>query len=167
MDNPLIRIEPGLFIWTILTFLVLLGALAKLVWKPLMEALDRREKRIRDSLEEAEKAQKAAERISREYDEMIGKARQEAQEIVADGKTRSEKIKDDMLKKAREESQKIGEDAEKRIQAEKESALAEIREEIVSLSLYAASKIIGKNLTKKDNMSLINDSLDRVGKSDA
>ena len=43
MDNPLVQIEPGLFIWTIVTFMALLAVLAKFVWRPLMDALDRRE----------------------------------------------------------------------------------------------------------------------------
>ncbi|MEE9167357.1 MAG: F0F1 ATP synthase subunit B [Candidatus Neomarinimicrobiota bacterium] len=167
MDNPLIRIEPGLFIWTVVTFLVLLGVMAKFVWKPLTDALDRREKRIRQSLKEADEVQQAVERISKEYEEMLRKARGEAQVIVAEGKARTEKIKERMLEKAKEESEHLRKEAEKRIQAEKENALSEIRQEVVNLSLHAASKIIGKNLTKEDNLSLINDSLDKVDRSDA
>ncbi|MFQ6674280.1 MAG: F0F1 ATP synthase subunit B [Fidelibacterota bacterium] len=167
MENPLIRLDPGLFIWSIITFLVLLVVLTKFVWKPLTEALERRENRIRESLAEAERIRKEAERISREYDEMIGKARSEAQAIVSQGKVTSETLKKQMLKGAKEESERIRKEAEKRIRVEKEDAIAEIREEVVNLSLYAASKVIGKNLTKEDNLSLIQESLDRVNKADA
>lgn len=167
MENPLIQIEPGLFIWTVITFLVLVTVLAKFVWRPLMEVLDRREKRIRESLEDAEKARREAERITKEYEEMVRKAREEAQGILAQGKARSEKMKEKMLQEAKEEAEKIRKDAEKRIRNEKEAALSEIREEVVSLSLYAASKIIEKNLTKEDNLSLIKASLDKMNKADA
>ena len=54
--NPLVQLDPGLFIWTILTFLVLLFVLAKFAWKPLLAALEARENTIRSSLEDAEKA---------------------------------------------------------------------------------------------------------------
>ena len=47
MDNPLVQLDPGLFIWTILTFLILFGALAKYAWKPLLKALENRENMIR------------------------------------------------------------------------------------------------------------------------
>ena len=75
MDNPLVRIEPGLFIWTIITFLVLLAVLAKFVWKPLIEALNRREEKIRKSLEDADKAQDRMEQIQKEAEEVMAKAR--------------------------------------------------------------------------------------------
>lgn len=167
MDNPLIRIEPGLFIWTIITFLVLLAFLGKFAWKPLLQVLNRREKMIRQSLEDAEKARLEAERISLEYKEMIQKARAEVQALVAEGKATSEKMKDKIMKEAREKSEKVRKAAEKRIQAEKESALAEIREEVVNLSVHAASRIIKRNLTKEDNLSIIESSLDEMGKADA
>ena len=50
MDNPLVRLDPGLFIWTILTFLTLLFLLAKFAWKPLLAALEERENKIKNSL---------------------------------------------------------------------------------------------------------------------
>ena len=167
MENPLVRIEPGLFIWSIITFLLLLTVLAKFVWKPLMEALDRREKRIRHSLEEAEKARQEAERIREEYGDMITQARTEAQAIVTEGKVTSEKLTEKTLHEAREKSEQIRKDAEKQIQTEKENAIAEIREEVVNLSLQAASKIIGRNLTKEDNLSIIQESLDKMNRADA
>ena len=40
MDNPLVQPDPGLFIWTIITFLVLVALLAKFAWRPLLEALE-------------------------------------------------------------------------------------------------------------------------------
>ena len=49
-QNPLVKLDPGLFIWTILTFLLLLMALAKFAWKPLLAMLDERQKKIEDSL---------------------------------------------------------------------------------------------------------------------
>ncbi|MFQ6676354.1 MAG: F0F1 ATP synthase subunit B [Fidelibacterota bacterium] len=167
MENPLVRLEPGLFIWSIITFLVLLAALARFVWKPLTEALERREKRIRESLEDARKARQEAQRISREYDRMIARARKEAQAIVKEGKTTGEKLKQEMVARAREESERIRVDAQKQIEAEKEKAIAGIKQEVVNLSLLVASKIIGKNLTRKDNLSLIRESLERIDRADA
>ena len=56
MPNPLVQPDPGLFIWTIVTFLVLLWLLAKFAWKPLLALLEKREQNIRNSLKDAEKA---------------------------------------------------------------------------------------------------------------
>jgi len=167
MENPLVRIEPGLFIWSILTFLVLLTVLARFVWKPLTEALDKREKKIRQSLENAEKARQEAERISSEYDVMISKAREEALTIINEGKVASEKLTTKILQDARDKAEQIRRDAEKQINAEKESAIAEIKKEAVTLSLHVASKIIGRNITKEDNLSIIKASLEKLDRADA
>ena len=64
MNNPLVQLDPGLFVWTILTFLLLLFVLAKFAWKPLLKMLNDREELIRSSLEDAEKAKEKLEKLS-------------------------------------------------------------------------------------------------------
>ena len=64
MDNPLVQPDPGLFIWTILTFLVLVALLTKFAWTPLLTALDRRQATIRKALDDAALAQKELDRKS-------------------------------------------------------------------------------------------------------
>ena len=54
MDNPLVQVEPGLFIWTILVFVVLLTLLKKFAWGPLLAALEERQEGIRKSLSDAD-----------------------------------------------------------------------------------------------------------------
>ena len=54
MNNPLVQPDPGLFIWTIITFLVLLFLLAKFAWGPLLKALENRQETIRESLDDAD-----------------------------------------------------------------------------------------------------------------
>src|SRR5881628_1902722 len=78
MDNPLVQPDPGLFIWTIVTFLVLLGLLAKFAWRPLLQALETRQERIRKSLEDAERAKQELERLQQESAKIMRQARIEA-----------------------------------------------------------------------------------------
>ena len=66
MDNPLVRLDPGLFLWTIATFLVLLALLTKFAWKPLLEALDSRQQAIKKSLDDAQQARQEMERLKQE-----------------------------------------------------------------------------------------------------
>ena len=66
MNNPLVQLDPGLFVWTILTFLLLLFVLAKFAWKPLLKMLNDREELIRSSLEDAEKAKEKLEKLNAE-----------------------------------------------------------------------------------------------------
>ena len=63
MNNPLVQPDPGLFIWTILTFLVLLTLLAKFAWAPLLQALESRQDAIRKSLDDAQQAKQELERL--------------------------------------------------------------------------------------------------------
>ena len=164
MDNPIVQLDPGLYVWTIITFLLLFFLLAKFAWKPLLKALSEREEKIRSSLEKADEAQQKLERLSAEGEEIIGKARAEAQSIVSDGKVAAEKVRDEIETKAKEKANTIVAQAEKQIIAEKEQAISDIRGEVAALSIQIAGKLIRKNLSKKDNMALINESLDKTGK---
>ena len=162
MDNPLVQLDPGLFIWTILTFLILFGALAKFAWKPLLKALENRENMIRSSIADAEKAQQELETINQQSDDVLAKARAESQTILVDGKAAAEKVKEDTLNQAKEKAAAIIESAEKQIQVEKDKAISEIKGEVANLAIQVAEKLIQKNLNRDDNQSLIDESLQKI-----
>ena len=165
--NPLVKLDPGLFIWTILTFLILFFVLAKFAWKPLLAALESRENTIKSSLEDAVKAKTELERLNAESEEIIAKARSEAQTIRVEAKSAAEKIKADVMVQAGEDAKKIRDEAEKQIQVEKDKAINEIRQEVVNLTMTVAEKVIKKNLSKEDNQSLIEDSIKHLKGYDA
>ena len=167
MNNPLVQLDPGLFIWTILTFLVLLGVLAKFAWNPLLKMLKNREDLIRSSLEDAEKAQTELANLNAEREEIINKARSEAQSILSEGKVAASKLKDETLKAAKDQAKSILTDAEKQIRIEKHKAIEEIKSEVVDLSLSVAEKLIKKNMSREDNQTLIDESLENVTKYEA
>lgn len=165
--NPLVQLDPGLFVWTIITFMVLFFVLAKFAWKPLMKMLQEREEMIRDSLDDAEKAKAELEHLNEESEAIMTKARAEAQTILANGKAAAEKVKEDTIAKAKEQAKKIIKKTEKQIQIEKDKAIADIKQEVVNLSLSVAKKLINKNLNDADNKSLIEETLKKVNKYEA
>ena len=165
--NPLVQLDPGLFVWTIITFMVLFFVLAKFAWKPLMKMLQEREEMIRDSLDDAEKAKTELEHLNEESEAIMTKARAEAQTILANGKAAAEKVKEDTISKAKEQAIKIIKKTEKQIQIEKDKAIADIKQEVVNLSLSVAKKLINKNLNDADNKSLIEETLKKVNKYEA
>ena len=162
MDNPLVQLDPGLFVWTIITFLILLGVLTKFAWKPLLKALETRENEISQSLEDAEKAKQELERLSAESDEIIAKSHSEAQGIVSEGKKAAEQLTATTLNKAKEEAMANLSAAKDQIKIERDKAIVEIKGEVVNLSLSIAEKLVNKNLSKEDNKSLIDESLKNV-----
>ena len=167
MNNPLVQLDPGLFVWTILTFLLLLTVLTKFAWKPLLKMLKDREELIRSSLEDAEKAQTELAKLNAEGEKIINKARAEAQEILSQCKSSAATLKDETLKDAKEKAKVIADNAEKQILVEKEKAIEEIKSEVVNLSLSVAEKLIKKNISVEDNKALIDESLSQVKKYEA
>src|SRR4051812_43140256 len=116
MDNPLVQPDPGLFIWTIVTFLVLLGLLAKFAWRPLLEALDKRQESIRKSLDDALQARQELERVQAESAQVVRQARVEADAIISRSRTDAERLREEMKLKAREDADGIVRNAERQIQ---------------------------------------------------
>jgi len=161
-QNPLVKLDPGLFIWTILTFLLLLMALAKFAWKPLLAMLDERQKKIEDSLLSAEKARQKLEGINQQSEDILSKARTEAQTIVADAKSAAENLKEDIVSKAKQEADEQLVKAKNQISVEKDKALLEIRQEVVDLSIDVAEKILEKNISKDDNAAIIENSINKL-----
>ena len=164
MNNPLVQLDPGLFVWTILTFLLLLFVLAKFAWKPLLKMLNDREELIRSSLEDAEKAKEKLEKLNAEGEAIINQARSEAQSILSEGKAAAAKLKDETLDVAKEQAKQIASEAEKQINIEKDKAIAEIKSEVVNLSISIAEKLINKNISPEDNKALIDESLSNIKK---
>jgi F-type H+-transporting ATPase subunit b len=162
MDNPLVQTDPGLFIWTIVTFLVLLGLLAKFAWRPLLQALDTRQNAIRKSLDDAQQAKQELERLNAESAQIMARARVEADGIITQSRADGERLREEIRQKARAEADHIVKSAERQIQLETTRAVEQIRHEAVDLSVMIASKIIQRNLTKEDNERLIDDALKHV-----
>ena len=91
--NPLVQPEPGLYIWTILTFLVLVALLAKFAWRPLLRALEERQASIRASLDEARQAREELKRVQSDAERLLADARVEAGQIIA--RTREDASRED------------------------------------------------------------------------
>jgi F-type H+-transporting ATPase subunit b len=162
MDNPLVQPDPGLFIWTILTFLVLVGLLAKFAWRPLLEALERRQATIAKALDDAKLAKQELERLQKESAEMMRQARVEAEAIIARSRTDAEALREELKQRSRAEAAAIVKNAEQQIQLETARAIQQIRHEAVDLSVTIASKILQRQVSKEDNEALIEATLKQL-----
>ncbi len=165
MDNPLVQPDPGLFIWTIATFLVLLFLLQRFAWKPLLQALENRQEMIRKSLDDAEQAKTDLQKVQEESSQIVAKARIDADAIIAASRVDAMKLQEELRAKARAEADGIIRNAERQIQQQTDRSLVQIREEAVDLSLGIASKLIQRNLAKEDNNALIEDALKQIQSS--
>jgi F-type H+-transporting ATPase subunit b len=160
--NPLVQPDPGLFIWTILTFLVLVGLLTKFAWRPLLEALERRQKTIAQALEDAQHARHELERLQRGSQQMLQTARHEADAIISRSRSDAEALREELKQKSRAEAAAIVKNAERQIQQETARAIQQIRQEAVDLSVTIASKILRRQVSKEDNEALIEETIKQV-----
>jgi F-type H+-transporting ATPase subunit b len=155
MNNPLVQPDPGLYIWTIATFLVLVALLAKFAWRPLLEALESRQESIRKSLDDARQARVELERLHAESAKILAQARTEAEAIMSRTRSDADRFRDELKAKARAEAATLLKSAEHQITLETSRAIQQIRHEAVDLSVAIASKVLQRNVTKEDNERLI------------
>jgi F-type H+-transporting ATPase subunit b len=160
--NPLVQVDPGLYIWTLITFLALLIAFTYLAWRPLKATLQAREDSIRTSLEDARQAREELQRLKSESSKMLAEARAEADGILTRTREDANRFRDEMKEKAQAEAAIIVKNAEKRIEMETSRALEQIRAEAVDFSVAIASKILQRNVSKEDNARLIEETFRQI-----
>ena len=149
------QLEPGVIIWTIVNFLALLLVLWRFAWKPILESLDHREEKIKESLEKADSAQQEAENRLLEYKGLLENSKNEALEMIAKGKERGEETRKEIIEKAQKEASALVEQAKREIGLEREKAIDEIKKEAINLSVTVAGKILTRQLTEDDQKSFI------------
>jgi F-type H+-transporting ATPase subunit b len=158
-SNPLIQVTPGLMIWTIICFLVTLYVLKRFAFGPIQKAIDERRERIRQSIEEADHAREEARKLLEEHKKLIGRAKTDAEEILAEARRIAEANERRMREELETDRQRRLEETRKQIEAETRRALEQIRLEVVDLSLLAATKVTKKTLDDADHKRLIEEAV--------
>jgi F-type H+-transporting ATPase subunit b len=157
--SPLIKVVPGLMIWTIVCFAITFFVLKRYAFGPIQKTIDERRERIRSSVQEAEHARAEARKLLEEHKQLIGRAKSEAGEILAEAR----KVAESQRERAREEveadRQRRLEETRKQIEAETVRALEQIRSEVAELTLLATEKVTGKVLDRDDHRKLIEDAI--------
>jgi F-type H+-transporting ATPase subunit b len=162
VNNPLVQPDPGLFIWTILTFLVLATVLAKFAWKPMLQALERRQQMVAKAVEDARLAAEELKRRQAETESALAAARAEAEAIVSRSLANAERLRVELQQKASADAATILRNAERQIEIETNRALEVIRAEAVNLSIAVAEKILRRSVSKEDHAPLIAESIQQI-----
>jgi F-type H+-transporting ATPase subunit b len=157
--NPLIEVRLGLMVWTIVCFGITFFILKRNAFGFIQKAIDERRERIHRSIEEAEKARTEARRLLEEHRALIGQARGQAEQILADAR----KVAESMARRVKEETeadrQRRLEETKRQIEAETQRALEQIRTEVAELTLIATTKVTGKVLEDEDHKRLIDEAI--------
>jgi F-type H+-transporting ATPase subunit b len=163
--GSLLDVNPGLIVWTLITFILLLVILKKVAWKPILAALDNREKGIEESLNRAEKAKEEAQKILDENRASLSKAEEESKKIIDQSRSYADDLKEQMLKLSKEQAQKLIDDATAEIERKKQSAFEELRNQIAEISVTAAEKIMKENIDAEKNKQLVTRYLKEISKN--
>jgi F-type H+-transporting ATPase subunit b len=153
----------GLMFWTLLVFAILFFVLSKFAFKPILAAVEGREKDLRDAMEHAKSDRDAAAALMGEQKKQLDAARADAQKIITDGRATAEKMRADLLEQTRSQQTEMLERAKRDIESEKAKAIAELRREAVDLAIAGASKVIEKNLDDAQNRTLVENYLSSIG----
>src|SRR5215203_1014897 len=162
MNNPLVQPDPGLYIWTIAPFLILRWLLAMLAWRPLLEALERRQETIRKSLDDAHQAKQDLERLNAESRKILTEARVQAEQILSQTRSDATRLRDELKQKAQAEAAGVMKNAERQIEMETARAVQQIRNEAVDISIAIASKLLERNVSREDNERLIEETFKQI-----
>jgi F-type H+-transporting ATPase subunit b len=158
-SNALIKVVPGLMIWTIICFLITLYVLKRWAFGPIQKMIDERRDRIRRALEEADEARDEARKLLEEHRKLIGQARGEAEEILSEARQVGQAMQARVKEETEQDRQRRLEETKRQIEAETRRALEAIRAEVAELSLVAAEKVTRKSLDDKDQRRLIDEAI--------
>jgi F-type H+-transporting ATPase subunit b len=160
----LIDPNPGLAIWTLITFLLVAAFLRWKVWGPLMAVIDEREKSIQSAIDQAKTEREAAEKLLAEQQVAAEAARKEAAEMVRKNRAEVDAAKVELIAKARAEADALVASARKQIEDEKRKALAEVRQVAVDLALAAAGKVVSAKMDDAAHRAVAEEYIGSLGK---
>jgi F-type H+-transporting ATPase subunit b len=158
-SNALIKVTPGLMVWTIVAFLITLFVLKRWAFGPIQKTIDERRERIRQSLAEADHAREEARRLLEEHRKLIAQARAEAEEIRNEVRHDADLLRDRMREETESDRMRRLQETLRQIEAETSRALAQIRQEVAELTVLATAKVTGKVLDSEDQRRLIDEAI--------
>jgi len=156
------EVDPGLFIWSVVTFLILVGLLYKFAFNPLMRLQKARQEEIRQAIHEAERLRDEAQELYANYKQQLAAAREEAAAIVDKARKMGEAAKADILEEARVQAEATLAKAREQIERDTRQALQRIREEVADLVVAATEKVTRAKLSGDDQLRLIQEAINEI-----
>ena len=148
------------FIGQLVSFLILLGLLVYVGYKPIRKMLDERANRIKESMEQAEATKQEYEQAKVAVQEQIGKAREEGQAIISQAAQIGDRLKEEARGEARKEAQALVERARLEMERERDKVIDDLRHEFVDTAILAAEKVINETLDKERHKKLIEQAME-------
>lgn len=161
MDKLINEFSIGLFFWQLVLFIGLVLLLRKFAWKPILEAIEKRESGIEDALKAAESAKLEMQNLQADNEKLLKEARMEREEMMKEARDMKNKIIEDAKTEASESASKLVAQAQASIESEKKAAIADLKAQVANLSIEIAEKVVRTELSSKDKqLKLVETMLD-------
>ena len=155
----------SLIFWEVVSFGILLLVLYKFAFPGILSVLEEREKKIKDSLDQAERHRSDAERKLKDYEAKLAAVSQEADGILSAARERAQRLMEENEQRLTAEAERIKGDATREIDHERRKAIQDIRTQTTDLALMVAEKVVQRSLTDADHRRLADEALDALSKS--
>ena len=157
----------GVNFWTMIfawiNLLILYLFLKKILFKPVKNMIDSRQKEVDDMYSDAEKSKSDAAILKSEYEEKLEKANEESEEILKRAVRKAQLREEEIIKNADEEARRALERAREEAELEKKRALNDIKDEVSDMALSIASKVIERDVSEAEHKALIDDFIRDLG----
>jgi F-type H+-transporting ATPase subunit b len=157
-----IEVFQTLIFWSLVSFAILFFFLKKFAFPPILEALEMREKKIRDDIEDSEKLKEDAQTIKKELEETLKAAHGKAETIVQLASDEAKKFQEKSLQETEAKVRQVQKDAEQEIQGSRDKLLQEIRGYAAALTIASTEKFLKKALGDDDKKRLVDESIEQV-----
>lgn len=156
--DPL-SIDGGLMFWSLVTFAITLAVLWKFGWRPMIDAIEGREKRILGDIERAELARAEAEASMAEHKRQLDSAAQEARRMVEEARAAGDNARAAIVTEAKEQAVQLRAQAEKEIAAARDRALADIKQHVVEVAMAVSRKMVARSADESEHRRLVDEML--------
>ena len=162
--EKLLQPDLGLIFWTIVNFSLLAFLLAKFAWKPIISAIEAREKKIADDIIAAQSAKDEAKQIEENLKRELENSSKAAALRLEEATKAAQKEREQILQEAQNQAQNIVARAKEEINLETQKAIAEIKKDLVDTALLAAKKLVAKESNMQTNKAMVEELLNEIKK---
>lgn len=158
-----VGVNPFTMVFAWINLVILYFILKKLAFKPLKNMIDSRQKEIDDMYDDAERSRADAEALKADYEERMGNAKEESEEILKSAVRRAQLREEEILRDADKKAERVLERAEEQIVLEKKQMMSEVKDEVSKMAVEIASAVIERDVSETEHKDLIDSFIDKMG----
>ena len=157
----------GVNFWTMIfawiNLLILYLVLRKILFKPIKNMIDSRQKEVDDMYDEAESSRRDAAQMKAEYEEKMKHAEEESEDILKKAVRRAQLREEEILREADAKAQRVLERAEEQVELEKRRAINEVKDEVSEMAIGIAAAVIERDITPDEHSDMIDEFIKNMG----